>query len=131
MKTVLVDSSFWISEGRQGRDPLKSLALASHNHEIATCGVIRCEVARGIRSRNVLEKFQRFWDVMICIPTDNRLWTDVEQLLWTLDREGKVIPLTDAVIACCALRVNAIVLTLDHHFQVVPELTTIQSVSEI
>ena len=33
-----------------------------------------------------------------------------------------IVPLTDAVIACCAQRVGATVLTFDHHFQMIDNL---------
>jgi predicted nucleic acid-binding protein len=58
--------------------------------------------------------------VMINVPTDSRLWEQTEQTLWELDREGIVVPLTDAMIACSAKRVGAVVLTHDKHFSMIP-----------
>jgi predicted nucleic acid-binding protein len=83
---------------------------------------VRCEVGRGIRLPNVLQRLQNFWNVMINVPTDNRLWEEVERTLWRLDRQGITLPLTDAVIACCAMRINAVVLTYDRHFSMIPGL---------
>ena len=57
---------------------------------------------------------------MINVPTDRRLWDDVEQTLWELDRQGIVLPLTDVVIGCSAKRVGAVVLTHDRHFYSIP-----------
>jgi predicted nucleic acid-binding protein len=57
---------------------------------------------------------------MINVPTDNRLWDGVEQTLWELDRKGVVLPLTDVVIARCAMRIGAVVLTYDRHFKDIP-----------
>lgn len=122
---VLVDSSYYIQLARQGRDPLQALALTAAERDLVVCGVIRCEVGRGIRLRNVLQKFQAFWDVMLNVPTDNRLWQKVEETVWHLDREGIVLPLTDIIIACCALRVGAVVLTFDRHFTLMPGLTVV------
>jgi len=59
---------------------------------------------------------------MINVPTDNRVWTEVEETLWNLDRQGVTLPLTDVVIACCAKRIGAVVLTYDHHFDMIPDL---------
>jgi predicted nucleic acid-binding protein len=56
------------------------------------------------------------------VPTDDRLWADAEDLAWRLDRHGTTLPLTDIVIAACALRIDATVLTFDHHFEVIPDL---------
>lgn len=119
---VLADSSFYISLLRQGHDPLRVLEAAATASDLAVCGVVRCEVGRALRPEGVRRKFHSFWDVMINVPTDNKLWEQTEQTLWDLDRQGRTIPLTDALIACCALRIDAIVLTYDHHFYEVPGL---------
>jgi predicted nucleic acid-binding protein len=121
---VLADSSFYIGLLRQGQDPLRSLALAAATRDLAVCGVERCEVGRALRPPTVRRQFREFWDVMVNFPTDNRLWAETEQLLWDLDREGKVIPLTDAIIACSAKRIGAVVLTYKKHFSFIPDLRT-------
>lgn len=117
---VLADSSFYIRLLRQGTDPLRALALAAASRDLVICGVVRCEVGRALRPQRVRDRFRAFWDVNINIPTDNHLWERVEQTLWQLDRQGTVLPLTDVVIACCAQRVDAVVLTYDKHFSLIP-----------
>jgi len=105
---------------RQGQDPLRALALTAAARDLAVCGIVRCEVGRGLRDRRVLQLFQAFWDVMICVPTDERLWDSVSETLWQLDRKGLTLPLPDVVIACCARRIDAAVLTRDVHFSSIP-----------
>ena len=124
---VLADSSYYISLLRQGQDPLRALALAAATRDLAICGVIRCEVGRALRPERVRQRFREFWDVMINVPSDNRLWEAVEQTAWELDREGKVLPLTDLIIACSARRIGAAVLTYDQHFSRIPGLRVIHS----
>jgi predicted nucleic acid-binding protein len=119
---VLADSSFYINQLRRGLDPLKTLALAAATRDLAVCGVIRCEVGRGLRNSRLRERLTAAWDVMLNVPTDNRLWAAAETLAWELDREGKVLPLTDILIACCAKRAGAVVLTDDQHFREIPGL---------
>jgi predicted nucleic acid-binding protein len=121
---VLADSSFYIDLLRHGQDPLRALALTAASRDLAICGVIRCEVGRALRPPKVRQQFRAFWDVMLNVPTDNRLWEEAEQLLWEMDRKGKMIPLTDAIIGCCARRIGAVVLTYDHHFSLIPDLRT-------
>jgi predicted nucleic acid-binding protein len=125
MKPVLVDSSYWIGLARQRMDPMAFLTAASHGRELAICGVVRCEVARGIRQEGALIRLQDFWDVMVYVPTDNAIWGETEKLLWQMDRAGSPIPLPDAVIACCAQRIGAAVLTFDRHFREIPGLQVI------
>jgi hypothetical protein len=119
---VLADSSYYIQALREGRDPLKALALAAATRDLAICGVVRCEVGRGISNPKVLQRFQAVWNVMINVPTDNRLWEKVERTAWELDRSGVVLPLSDLVIASCAERIGAVVLTFDKHFWSIPGL---------
>ena len=121
---VLADSSYYIDLLRRGQDPLRSLALAAETRDLVICGVVRCEVGRALRPEKVRQHFRAFWDVMINVPTDNRLWERAEQILWQLDRQGIVLPLTDVVIACCARQVDAVVLTYDKHFNFIPDLRT-------
>jgi predicted nucleic acid-binding protein len=117
---VLADSSYYIRLLRERQDPLRALALAAAARDLAVCGVVRCEVGRALRPQATLKQFQSFWDVMVNVPTDNRLWEQVERTLWNLDRQGAILPLTDVVIACCAMRIDAVVLTFDDHFAQIP-----------
>jgi len=92
---------------------------------LAVCGVIRCEVGRGIRQLKLRERFRETWDVMINVPTDHRIWQDAESMLWELDRSGRILPLPDLVIAACAKRIGAVVLTFDEHFQSIPGIRAV------
>jgi predicted nucleic acid-binding protein len=113
---VLADSSYYIRLMREGRDPLRGLVLAAGTRDLAVCGVVRCEVGRALRQPKVRQRLHSVWDAMINVPTDSRLWEEVEETLFELDRKGMVLPLADAIIACCARRIGAVVLTHDHHF---------------
>ena len=124
---LLADSSFYIRHLRQGRDPLRALTLAAAERDLAVCGIVRCEVGRALRPTRVRQQFRAFWDVMLNVPTDNRLWEQAEQTLWDLDRAGRMLPLSDVVIACCAQRIGAVVLTYDHHFSLIPHVLTTDS----
>lgn len=117
---VLVDSSFYIRCLRRGIDPLRRLAFPAASADLAVCGIVRCEVGRGLRHPLVRQKFHAFWDVMINIPADDRLYEQAEQMLWDLDRKGITIPLTAVIIGCCALQIGAVVLTYDQHFHQIP-----------
>jgi len=119
---LLVDSSYYIRCLREGRDPLRELTMPAIASDLVVCGVVRCEVGRGLRNPHVRRRFQAVWDVMINVPTDNRLWAEAENILWELDRRGINLPLPDVVIACCAMRAGAVVLTYDHHFQLIPDV---------
>jgi tRNA(fMet)-specific endonuclease VapC len=119
---VLVDSSVYIQLIRDGKDPVQTLAGTFDVTEIAGCSVVRCEVLRGMIRPKPKAHLAAFFDLLIHVPTDHGVWMETEDLAWELDRKGRVLPLTDLLIAVCALRVGAAVLTLDRHFEHVPQL---------
>jgi hypothetical protein len=55
------------------------------------------------------------FDVMNDIPTDD-LWRSATELGWKLDRRGIVLPVSNLIIASCAIRADVSVLTLDNDF---------------
>lgn len=119
---VLVDSSVYIQLLRAGKDPVSELARSFDITEIVICSVVRCEVLRGLIRARAKAHLTAYFDLLVQITTDHRVWRATEDLAWQLDRAGKVLPLTDLIIAVCALRAGAAVLTNDRHFDLVPRL---------
>ena len=128
---VLVDSSVYIGLLREGRDPGVELLKRTEVLDLATCGVVQMEVLRGVLSNKARTSLTRFLSVMIQVQTDNRLWEEATQLAWELDRDGATLPATDLVIASCARRINAAVLTFDKHFDSIPGLTVFHSLHDL
>ena len=126
---MLVDSTIYIDLLRRGEDVPFLLRPALLGGQLFVCGVVRVEVLRGIRSVVVRDELSELFDLMTDVPTDMRVWRKATDLAWTLDRRGAVLPLTDLVIASCALVVGATVVTNDPHFWQIPGLTVRKSFS--
>jgi predicted nucleic acid-binding protein len=122
---ILVDSNVYIDLMRAGKDPLRTLGEWAGTTDLVICGMVRLEVLRGIKPLKARTALAGFMDVMINIPSDARLWQEATDLAWRMDRQGLVIPGTDALIAASALRINAAVLTSDAHFKLVPGMRVI------
>jgi predicted nucleic acid-binding protein len=120
---VLVDSSVYIRLLRDGRDPIAELATRYEATEIVGCDVVRCEVLRGVVRPRVKADLAGFFDLLVHVPMDHRVWRATEKLAWDLDRAGWVLPLADLMISACALDAGAAVLTHDRHFARIPHLT--------
>ena len=127
-RPVLVDSSYYIDRLRQRKPLMRELRAIASNRSLATCGAIRCEVGRGIREPAARKLLHQVWSTMLYVPTDNRLWDSTGELLWQLDRQGKVVPAIDALIAESAKRVGAVILTLDPHFQMIPGIIVVDRI---
>lgn len=119
---ILVDSSVYIRLMRQRLDPAAALFEHYDTVNLVTCGMVRLEVLRGMREPRARQRLEAFMAVMQYVPTDERLWSEATDLAWRIDRAGRTIQATDALIAAAALRLGASVLTLDSDFRRVPGL---------
>jgi predicted nucleic acid-binding protein len=119
---ILIDSCIYIEHLRAGRDPAQVFAPYAQRHDLATCGVIRCEVIRGMRSPKARRALADYMGCLLYIPTLNNVWEAAEELLWQTDRAGFKIPVTDAIIAASAMKAGGAVLSHDKHFRAIPGL---------
>lgn len=119
---VVVDSNVFIGLLRQGRDPVEALGSWADQSDLATCGIIRLEVVRGIKVERVRRLMDGFFDVLINVPTSDKLWEQAGKLAWSLDRKGRVLPAQDILIAVSAMSLGAAVLTDDAQFLEIPGL---------
>jgi predicted nucleic acid-binding protein len=119
---MLVDSTIYIDLLRQGEDIPFVLRPSLTSGQLFVCGVVRVEVLRGIHTVEIRNELAEMFDLMVEVPTDGLIWRKAEVLAWRLDRRGVVLPLTDIVIACCALAVDTAVVTNDPHFSKIPGL---------
>jgi predicted nucleic acid-binding protein len=119
---ILIDSCMIIPLLRRGIDPAQEFSLLAEQDDICTCGVVRCEVTRNIRAPKTRRALQGYLDCLCYIPTPNKIWERTEDLLCEVGRLGHTIPVTDGLIAACALSVGAAVLTVDKHFSCVSGL---------
>ena len=126
---MLVDSTIYIDLLRRGEDIPFVLRASLLSGQLFVCGVVRAEVLRGIRVIEMRSELSELFDLMVEIPTDARLWRKVTDLAWKLDRRGTILPLTDLVIASCALVVDTSVVTTDPHFSQIPGLTVKRTLS--
>lgn len=120
---VLIDSCMFIPLLRRGIDPAQEFSVLAQEADILTCGVVRCEITRGLRTAKARVALRAYLDCLLYVPTLNNLWDEAEEILWQCGRRGHTIPLTDAVIAACAIKAGAAVLTVDQHFDFIHELT--------
>jgi len=126
---ILPDSNVYIGALRAGIDPFQQFDPEDEDQEFGTCGMVIMEVCRGVRDPNLLRRLKDRFAVMIYIPTSNQIWERAAHLAWLLDRQGRVLPAPDLIIAACALHTGAAVLTADAHFREIPGLTVLASLN--
>ncbi len=125
-ESILVDSNVFIDLMKRGMDPIRHLLEQYDSSDLVTCGVVKAEVLRGIKSVKARETLNGFFNVMRFADLNSVAWDEVWNLAWQLDRQGRVLPLTDLAIAICALRSGAWVMTSAAHFDEIPQLQVIR-----
>lgn len=114
---LLVDSAVIIDLMRDGKDPRQELLPHLRACELYNCGVVRAEVMRGMKVPRMKTEMEAFFDIIPEVPCDAKMWRQVSELGWKLGRKGKWPPLTDLLIASCAMRVGATLISPDRHFE--------------
>lgn len=128
---ILVDSCVYIKLLREKRDPAAELMERLQLEDIATCGMVRMEVLRGVSMPKARRVYEQFFDVMQYVPTDAKLWEEATEMAWQLQRKGLAPPAQDILIAASAKRIDAAVLTYDSHFEMIPGLRLYRSLEEL
>jgi predicted nucleic acid-binding protein len=124
---ILVDSNVYIDILRADLDPQHELGTHFQESDIVTCGMIKLEVFRGVRTKRLLTRLESFFEVMQFVPAENAIWDEAIALARRLSVLGFTLPAQDILIAASAFRAGAAVLTSDKHFSYIPELTVIPS----
>lgn len=120
---ILVDSAVYIGRLRAGEDIRQELMPYLANGMLFNCGIVRAEVIRGFKNPRLKAEMTAFFNIVPEVPTTARMWQQVAEMAWALDRaSGGSRPLTDVVIARCAMHVGAVLVSPDQHFQDIPGL---------
>lgn len=114
---LIVDSAVIIDLMRDGKDPRQELLPHLRACELYNCGVVRAEVLRGMKMPRLKSEMEAFFDIIPEVMCDAKMWRQVSDLGWKLGRKGKWPPLTDLLIAACAMRVGATLVSPDRHFE--------------
>ena len=125
---ILVDSCIYIDWMRQGVNPVKR--LHAHQSELVSCSLIHLEVLRGITAPRIKSYLTDFFSTLRQVPLSPALMQAATELAWVSDRRGVVLPVTDVIIAACALKVGATVITRDRHFSRLPDLKVAADLGE-
>lgn len=123
---TLPDTCAWIDFFR-GRPTqmAKQVEAALVQGKVVTCGVVLFELLQGIKNPKeetlVLSAFQAIQH----LEMSDHLWIKAGQLSTNLRKKGHTLPLSDILIATLSLENHCSLLTVDRHFDVIPELTVI------
>lgn len=115
----LVDTSVWLEVLPPGRgsDTLRQrmdqLLVAD---QVATTGMVRLELLGGARTQEEWQRLSDLLSALHALPVEGEHWEAAARWGFQLRRQGVTVPFTDLLIGSVAARHGAVVLHLDHHF---------------
>ena len=120
----LPDTCAWIDFFKGKPTPMaKALEQELLQGEVAICGVILYELVQGIKSSQEENLVLNALQAVTHLEMTAELWVRAGRLSAELRKNGHILPFSDLIIATLALEHELSVLTVDHHFDVIPGLT--------
>lgn len=116
---ILVDSNILID---YYRDRKSELAKKIDSMQIGICGVVKSEVLHGAKNYDEVDNILASFNTFDLLHTDEYDFEGVGLILKTLREHGVTVPLTDVMIAFCAMKYDVPVWTQDGHFRLIQSL---------
>lgn len=116
-------SDFYLAALRAGTDPFQALVRFADERDFATCALVELEVCRRLRDPGLQQRCRAGFACMV----RQRLDEDLIGEALRLAEAAPALPLTTLLVAACAQKLGATVLTEDARFRAVPALGVISS----
>lgn len=116
---ILFDTNILIEYWRKPEELLK---LNISPDKFAICGLVKSELLHGAKSYDEVDKMLNFFNSFNLLHTDEYDFEGVGLILKTLREHGVTVPLTDVMIAFCAMKYDVPVWTQDGHFRLIQGL---------
>ncbi len=123
---IIVDTSAWIEYFKNNTTFVKFIEENLYIDSIFITGPIISELLQGTKTEKELDLLLYSIKAVPFIECSYDDWVSAGQLSFNLRKNGKIIPLTDLLIAVIALKNDAKVLTLDNHFKEIPKVKLIE-----
>jgi predicted nucleic acid-binding protein len=124
---ILPDTCAWIDFFKARTTTLaEKLKTALTGGTIVSCGIVMYELLQGIRTQKEEELVISAFQALPQLEMTAASWIQARRLSADLRKKGHTIPLSDIIIAALALKNDCAVLTIDHHFDLIPNLKIIR-----
>jgi predicted nucleic acid-binding protein len=120
---IIVDTTVWIDFFRRSDSPHSlHLKLLLREGRVLLLGVVLAEILQGIKTQKESVIVKKGLLKLPYIEMTRKIWEKAGEISASLLRKGITVPLSDLIVASCALSEDLEVFTLDSHFRKVPGL---------
>ena len=126
---VLIDSSVWIRSLRRGgpAELKAAVSWAIGAGIVATCPVVNMELLVGARDASEFDALLDSTRGLPEVAITGRVWEGASRLGYSMRRQGHPLPLTDLVIAQCAISSQRVLWHADSHFEQIRRFTELRT----
>lgn len=122
---VIADTCIWVEFFRTKSETSNCLKDLISNNLVAGAGIIIAELLQGIKTNKEHEIVLDVFNTIEYLEITKDIWIEAGRLSRKLRSEGKTIPLSDIIIACCAKKHQYQVFTIDNHFHAIQDIHSI------
>lgn len=123
MRGVVVDTSVWVDFLRGGRGrAAAAVEELVHSARAVTCGIVLAELLAGVKDGVQRDSLQAALAGLDYVEMREETWRTVGELAAGLRRKGRILPMSDVIVAALAIERGLPVFTVDNHFRHVPGL---------
>ena len=122
---VIADTCIWVEFFRTTSLISERLRDLISNNFVASVGIIIAELLQGIKANKEREVIIGIFNTIEYLEITRDIWIASGDLAKELRTQGKTIPLSDILIACCAKKHQYQIFTIDKHFQDIPDIKII------
>lgn len=112
---VIADTSIWIDYLHRVSPTAERLDGLFEEEAVVLCGPVLAELVRGTHEDDRAELSVSL-GALSWVDTDRETWRAAGTVGHALARQGEAVPLTDVVIAVCAVRARAALWSTDRDF---------------
>lgn len=124
---VLVDTSVWIEFLDRNNPSVRSdLETLLRRGEVATAGLVLAELRHGCRSPQQVRMLLQAMEPLMYFETDRNSWLRAGELVAECAARGSPVRIAHCLLAALAMRADAVIFTLDHDFERIPQLRLYQ-----
>jgi predicted nucleic acid-binding protein len=119
----LVDTSAWILALRKDFLPVVKDRIEHllQENAIVTIGLVKLELLGGTKTEKEFQRLKSRLDALDTVECDFTLWQEAVDLAFKLRRKRVIVPYTDIIIAAGALKIQATLIHVDAHFDLLHE----------
>jgi len=120
---IIVDTSVWIDFFRSADSPhTLHLKRLLREERVIVQGLVLAEIIQGIKTQKESGIVKRALQKLPYIEMTREVWEKAGEFSASLLRKGITIPLSDVIVASCAVSEDMEVFTLDSHYKKIPGL---------